>query len=60
MACLPPALIEYLVVHELAHQVTPHHDDKFWAIVGRILPDYRELRRKLAEEGGRYAGFPVP
>jgi len=59
VACLPPALIEYLVVHELAHQITPHHDDHFWSLVGRILPEYRRHRRLLAEEGGRYIGFPA-
>lgn len=59
VACLPPAFIEYLVIHELAHQITPHHDDRFWSIVGRILPDYRKQQRVLAEKGGRYIGIPV-
>ena len=58
VACLPPALIEYLVVHELVHQLQHRHDDRFWSLVGRVLPDYRKRRRLLAELGGQYAGFP--
>jgi len=38
---LPPSLIEYLVVHELVHQVAPQHDERFWSPVERVLPDCR-------------------
>ncbi len=58
-ACLPPSLIEYLVVHELAHQVEHQYDERFWSLVKRALPDYRRRRRLLAELGGQYAGFPT-
>lgn len=42
----PEALREYVVVHELAHILEMNHSKKFYAIVEKILPDYK-LRREL-------------
>jgi hypothetical protein len=47
----PPALIEYVVVHELAHLHEPNHGKEFWRRVAEVLPDHRELRRLLRERG---------
>ena len=38
---LPPDVIEYIVVHELAHIEHKHHQKAFWACVARYLPDYK-------------------
>lgn len=38
---LPPALREYIVVHELAHLRVRSHAPAFYAEVARWLPDYR-------------------
>ena len=40
-------LIRYVVVHEFAHFLEPNHSDHFWAIVEEIVPDYKELRKRL-------------
>lgn len=44
-----PELLDYVVVHELAHRREMNHSAAFWAIVEHELPDYRERRRKLKE-----------
>ncbi len=47
----PPALIDYVVVHELAHLRVQSHAPAFWAEVARLLPDWKLLRRRLREIG---------
>jgi len=40
-------LIRYVVVHEFAHFIEPNHSARFWAVVGELIPDYKELRKRL-------------
>jgi predicted metal-dependent hydrolase len=44
---LPVSLIEYVVVHELAHIHHKNHSPEFWSLVGKFLPDYREKEKKI-------------
>jgi len=39
-------LVEYVVVHELAHFLVPNHSEAFWKLVGSVIPDYK-VRRKI-------------
>lgn len=48
---LPARLLDYVVVHELAHLVRPHHRPSFWAEVERLIPDYAERRAELRDTG---------
>ena len=48
---LPTKLIEYVVVHELAHLHVKHHSADFWETVTRALPDAQQRRRDLGEAG---------
>lgn len=47
----PLKVLDYIVVHELAHLVHPRHTADFWNSVDRILPDYRERRDWLRDNG---------
>ena len=42
-----PELLDYVVVHELAHLRVPGHSPGYWAQVARVLPDHRERRDAL-------------
>jgi predicted metal-dependent hydrolase len=50
---LPATLIDYVLVHELAHLHQGDHSPAFWQIVGRALPDYAARRAKLDEHGAQ-------
>ena len=48
---MPSELLDYVVVHELAHRKEMNHSPRFWAVVEKELPDYRERREKLKKLG---------
>ena len=43
----PEAAREYVVVHELAHLKEMNHSSKFYKIIERVMPDYKERKRML-------------
>lgn len=47
LALLPERLAEYIIVHELCHLGQFNHGPRFWELVGRVVPEYRELKRRL-------------
>lgn len=48
---MPPEVLDYVVVHELAHRKEMNHSPAFWAEVAKILPDYQERRKWLKTYG---------
>ncbi len=46
---VPEELIDYVVVHELAHRKEMNHSPGFWSIVEQTMPDYKDRRKKLRE-----------
>lgn len=48
---LKPALIEYVVAHELAHLTHQNHAKEFWNLLASVMPDAQQRRRDLREAG---------
>jgi predicted metal-dependent hydrolase len=46
---LDPAVVRYLLVHELCHLTSLDHSRRFWRAVERFEPNYRALDRRLTE-----------
>lgn len=49
----PPEVLDYVVVHELCHRKQMNHSKAFWLEVEKVLPDYKEVRKWLKEEGSQ-------
>ncbi|MBI4292979.1 MAG: M48 family metallopeptidase [Betaproteobacteria bacterium] len=45
----PKDLLEYVIVHEMAHLLEPTHSERFMAILGEHYPTWREARAELNE-----------
>jgi predicted metal-dependent hydrolase len=44
-------LIDYVIVHELAHIQEFNHQPKFYSLIARILPNYKQLEKLLKTQG---------
>ena len=47
LRALPEELFGYIVAHEVAHCVEHNHSPAFWALVARVIPDWKSCRRAL-------------
>jgi len=50
----PLELIDYVVVHELCHLKRRDHSPQFWLLVEKVMPDYRERKRRLRDDAHLY------
>lgn len=44
---LSEKLSDYVVVHELCHLHQFDHSEKFWTLVGKTIPNFKEIRKKV-------------
>ena len=49
----PPEVLDYVVVHELCHRKQMNRSKAFWLEVEKVLPNYKEVRKWLKEEGSQ-------
>lgn len=49
----PREVVDYVIIHELAHLVQLNHSPKFWAEVARAMPNYEEHESWLKEYGAQ-------
>jgi len=47
----PDDVIDYVIIHELAHLKEANHSPKFWAIVAKAMPSYKEKKKWLSVNG---------
>lgn len=47
----PPAVIDYLAAHEVAHLVHANHSPAYWSVVQGLVGDHRPFRKWLRDHG---------
>ncbi|MCL5442228.1 MAG: M48 family metallopeptidase [Candidatus Marsarchaeota archaeon] len=47
----PQSIMDSVIVHELCHLKVSRHNRRFWGLVYRAMPDYKERRRWLNRNG---------
>ena len=57
LAMAPAEVLDYVAAHEAAHLVEMNHGPRYWALVERLMPDYRRHRHWLKREGARLHAY---
>jgi predicted metal-dependent hydrolase len=57
LAMAPPAVLDYVAAHEVAHLAELNHSARFWAVVRRLMPAHAAERAWLRAEGASLHRF---
>ncbi len=49
LSMAPPEIIDYIVIHELAHLREQNHSKKFWKLVEKLMPNYRACKKWIRD-----------
>ena len=49
LAMLPHKVIDYVIIHELAHLIEFNHSPRFYQVIESVMSDYKKHRQKLKE-----------
>ena len=52
----PPEVIDYVIIHELAHLIEMNHSKRFWKLVSEAMPDYK-AKEKWLKDYGEHCNF---
>ncbi len=47
----PQEVVDYVIIHELAHLIELNHSDRFWRLVEKAMPEYRQHEQWLSTYG---------
>jgi len=47
----PEEVLDYICIHEIAHLIEPNHSSRFWELVEKAMPNYKEKKKWLKENG---------
>ncbi len=50
----PPEILDYVIVHELAHLKHHNHSNSFWAMVETYCPKAKQKRKWLRDNGEKF------
>lgn len=53
----PPDVIDYVVIHELAHLAELNHSPRFWSLVEAYCPNWKQMRGWLKQHGTQLLGW---
>lgn len=51
IALLPASVSDYIIVHELCHLKEFNHSKRFWKLIEKAIPDYRDIKNELKKSG---------
>ena len=54
LVLMPERVMDYVVIHELAHRKEMNHSARFYAVVAQQMPDYKVWQSWLKEHGREY------
>ncbi|HID73284.1 TPA: M48 family peptidase [Candidatus Micrarchaeota archaeon] len=55
---MPQDILDYVIVHELAHTKYKNHGVRFWGTVEKVIPDHKARRKWLRENGWKFPQGP--
>jgi predicted metal-dependent hydrolase len=56
---MPQSVLDYVIVHELAHTKYKSHGKRFWGLVGKVFPGFEVHRKWLRENGWNVFSKPM-
>lgn len=60
LARKPPACLEYIIAHELAHLIEPTHNARFQSLMDNLIPHWRQVKQELNRLPVRHEDWVSP